>query len=92
MRQVILEVNDPVVEMVAQEMASRDRKGFAKYGTTTMDNPLTLKQWLQHALEETLDKAVYLKRAILKIEEEEKHPPIHADLDIYIQSEHEKQQ
>jgi hypothetical protein len=27
-----------------------------------------LKQWLQHAYEETLDKAVYLRRAIEEIE------------------------
>lgn len=61
-------VNDPVVSAVMAEMAKRDRKGFEKYGTTTADNPLDLRQWLQHALEETLDKAVYLKRAIVELD------------------------
>lgn len=42
-----------------------------KYGTTVAQNPLELKQWLQHAYEETLDKAVYLKRAIEKMEKTE---------------------
>jgi len=34
---------------------------------TVADNPLELREWLQHAYEETLDKAVYLKRAIDEI-------------------------
>ena len=42
--------------------------GIAKYGTTVADNPLSLRQWLQHAFEETLDKAIYLKRAIAEID------------------------
>lgn len=49
---------------VCHDIASRQRKGIEKYGTTVANNPLSLKQWLQHAYEETLDKAVYLKRAI----------------------------
>lgn len=64
-------VHDPIVEALIQEMARRDNFGYSKYGTTTMDNPLSLIQWLQHALEETLDQAVYLKRALEKIKE---HP------------------
>lgn len=60
--------NDPTVNEVIQEMLARDAKGFVKYGVTTADNPLTLRQWLQHALEETLDKAVYLRRAIRELD------------------------
>ena len=45
-------------------IAERQALGIAKYGTTVADNPLTLCQWLQHALEECLDQAIYLKRAI----------------------------
>lgn len=67
---VSLEVNDPIVVDILNLMASRDAKGYKKYGTTTMDNPLTLQQWCQHALEETLDKAVYLQRIIRKLEED----------------------
>jgi hypothetical protein len=49
---------------VCADIARRQALGIAKYGTTVEANPLTLKQWLQHAYEETLDKAVYLRRAI----------------------------
>ena len=49
---------------VCADIAERQRMGIAKYGTTVRENPLTLKEWLQHAYEETLDQAVYLKRAI----------------------------
>ena len=53
------------------EIAARQAKGIQKYGTTVTDNPLTLRQWLQHALEECLDQAVYLKRAIAEIDAQE---------------------
>lgn len=49
---------------VCADIAARQAKGTAKYGTTVQDNPLGLIQWLQHAYEECLDQAVYLKRAI----------------------------
>lgn len=53
---------------VIADIAQRQALGISKYGTTVEDNPLTLKQWLQHAYEECLDQAVYLKRAIEEIE------------------------
>ena len=49
---------------VCDLIADRQRKGIAKYGMTVADNPLALRDWLQHALEEVLDQAVYLKQAI----------------------------
>lgn len=53
---------------VCEDIASRQEKGVAKYGTTVEGNPLTLKQWLKHAYEETLDQAIYLKRAIEELD------------------------
>ncbi len=50
--------------IVCSDIAERQRLGVAKYGTTVKDNPLSLKEWLQHAYEECLDQAVYLRRAI----------------------------
>lgn len=49
---------------VCADIARRQQLGIAKYGQTVADNPLSLIQWLQHAYEECLDQAVYLKRAI----------------------------
>ena len=59
---------------VCADIAARQQKGIAKYGVTVADNPLKLKEWLQHAYEETLDKAIYLKRAILEMENANEHP------------------
>lgn len=53
---------------VCQDIAERQARGIAKYGTTVAENPLSLEEWLQHAYEETLDKAVYLKRAIEELQ------------------------
>ena len=45
-------------------IAQRQQMGVAKYGTTVESNPLTQRQWLQHALEEALDLSIYLQRSI----------------------------
>lgn len=50
--------------IVCKDIAARQSLGVAKYGTTVAANPLHLSQWLQHAYEECLDQAVYLRRAI----------------------------
>lgn len=54
--------------IVIEDIARRQRQGIAKYGTTVADNPLTLRAWLQHAYEEHLDAAIYLRRAIDEID------------------------
>lgn len=56
---------------VCEDIALRQQAGIAKYGTTVEMNPLSLRQWLQHAYEETLDQAVYLRRAIEKLDEQQ---------------------
>lgn len=50
--------------MVCLDIMVRQEQGIKKYGMTVAENPLSLKQWLQHAYEECLDQAIYLKRAI----------------------------
>jgi len=54
--------------LVCDDIAARQKMGTAKYGTTVCANPLELKQWLQHAYEEALDQAIYLKRAIQELD------------------------
>lgn len=49
---------------VCEDIAARQRIGVQKYGFTVADNPLPLRQWLQHAYEEALDLAVYLRRSM----------------------------
>jgi hypothetical protein len=57
-----------IEKQVCQDIAKRQKLGIEKYGTTVADNPLTLREWLQHTYEESLDKAIYLKRAIAELE------------------------
>lgn len=49
-------------------IAKRQSLGLAKYGCSVRDNPLVLRQWLQHQLEELLDAAVYCQRAIEELD------------------------
>jgi len=64
-------MKDQVVESVRQDLLQRSQTGIKKYGVTLDRNDLSLKEWLQHAYEECLDQANYLKRSIMKIEQEE---------------------
>lgn len=58
--------------LVCEEIARRQQLGVAKYGTTVADNPLPLRDWLQHQYEELLDAAVYVRRAIAELDGKER--------------------
>ena len=53
---------------VCADIARRQAFGKNKYGTTVAENPLSLRAWLHHAYEETLDLSVYLRRCIEEID------------------------
>jgi hypothetical protein len=59
---------DTVVEAVRADLLRRSQFGIAKYGVTLDRTDLNLRDWLQHAYEETLDQANYLKRAIIELD------------------------
>lgn len=61
---------DSNVEKNREMLLKRSIVGLAKYGVTTDNNPLSLREWLQHALEEALDMANYLQAAISKLDQE----------------------
>lgn len=61
-----------VEESVIAEIKERAKKGYAKYGTTMTRNDLSLRDWAQHALEEALDLAIYLKRIIRDLDAQNK--------------------
>ena len=65
---VFIAIRPGIEAEVCIEISKRQEIGIAKYGTTVADNPLSLRQWLQHAFEEALDQAIYLKRAIAEID------------------------
>ena len=55
---------------VCEMIAARQRLGTAKYGMTVAGNPLELRAWLQHQLEELLDAAIYCQRSIEEIDKQ----------------------
>jgi hypothetical protein len=59
---------DSVVEAVRADLLRRSQFGIAKYGVTLDRTDLNLRDWLQHAYEECLDQANYLKRSIMEID------------------------
>lgn len=62
-----MQISNLLTQVVA-ELEARELKGIETYGTTLDRTDLTRSQWLQHAYEEALDLALYLKK--LKIEED----------------------
>lgn len=58
----------PVAAAVAADVVRRAEHGFQKYGTNLMRSDLSLEAWVQHAYEEALDLAAYLKRIKMELE------------------------
>ena len=61
-----IDCRDPVVAQVRADLLRRSELGIAKYGCTL--EGLSLRQALQHAYEETLDRANYLCAAIRRLD------------------------
>ena len=49
---------------IFEDLVSSDIKGKQEYGVTVDREDYTQREWLQHAYEEVLDTAKYLKRAV----------------------------
>lgn len=61
---------DKAVDKICAKLLQRSQVGFKKYGCTTDRQDLTLLDWLRHSLEEKLDDAVYMQRAMIELERE----------------------
>jgi hypothetical protein len=55
-----------IYKEVISDLISREKMGRIKYGTTVDKANLSEKEWMQHAYEEALDFAIYLKRMMSK--------------------------
>jgi len=51
-----------IIKQVIEDITSREKKGFETYGTTMDRTDLNLEDWLNHAYEESLDFAIYIKK------------------------------
>lgn len=61
-------MQDKIVEAVRKDLLDRSNLGIKKYGTTLDGNICKLRDKLQHAYEECLDQANYLKWAITQLD------------------------
>jgi len=59
---VTIDNKDTVVYRIAHLLRSRSETGIRKYGTTLDRTDLEVKQWIDHAIEECLDQALYLQK------------------------------
>lgn len=59
---VTIDNKDSVVYRIATLLKNRSETGIRKYGTTLDRTDLEVKQWIDHAIEEALDHALYLQR------------------------------
>jgi hypothetical protein len=53
-----------ILYSIIDDLLVREDKGLKEYGTTMDRTDLTEQDWLQHAYEEALDLAIYLKKII----------------------------
>jgi hypothetical protein len=53
-----------ILYSIIDDLLSREDKGLKEYGTTMDRTDLSEQDWLQHAYEEALDLAIYLKKII----------------------------
>lgn len=59
---ITIDNKDTVVYRIASLLRSRSETGIRKYGTTMDRTDLEVKQWIDHAIEECLDQALYLQK------------------------------
>jgi hypothetical protein len=59
---VSIDNKDSVVYRIATLLKNRSETGIRKYGTTLDRTDLSVKQWIDHAIEEALDHALYLQK------------------------------
>ena len=59
---ITIDNRDSVVFKIAQLLRSRSETSIRKYGTTLDRTDLEVKQWIDHAIEESLDHALYLMK------------------------------
>jgi len=59
---ITIDNKDTVVYRIAHLLRSRSETGIRKYGTTLDRTDLEVKQWIDHAIEESLDHALYLMK------------------------------
>jgi len=53
---------DPLVKKICEKMINRSNMGIKKYGDTMVTSTKDILEWIDDAIEENLDAAVYLNK------------------------------
>lgn len=59
-----IKYSSKVLNDVVMDMIMREKRGYIEYKQTMDRTDLTQREWLQHAYEEVLDLALYLKKVL----------------------------
>jgi len=51
-----------LLDQLISEFQSREERGLRKYGTSMDRTDLSFDEWIQHALEESMDLCLYLNK------------------------------
>ena len=62
-------MRDSITERIINLIETRADKGFQTYGVTMDRDDLTPTEWMQHAIEEALDLAIYLMKIKSELEQ-----------------------
>ena len=59
---ITIEKSDSIVLKVIERFKQRSEVGQKKYGTTMDRTDLSTKEWIDHAIEESMDFILYLEK------------------------------
>ena len=62
-------MRDSITNRIIELIETRADKGFQTYGVTMDRDDLTAEQWIDHAIEEALDLAIYLMKIKSELEQ-----------------------
>ena len=65
--------HDPIVNSVISKFKQRSDVGIKKYGTTLAREDLTFDEWLNHAIEESMDLILYLTKIKEELKKRQGH-------------------
>jgi hypothetical protein len=69
-------MKDKIVEQVVNKFNERSQRGIEKYGTTLDRDDLSIEEWLDHAIEESMDFILYLYKIKTEIKKWEQNKSI----------------
>ncbi|MCM3425600.1 hypothetical protein RY280_23470 [Bacillus paralicheniformis] len=70
-KELLDSIENPIIKEFFQTTVRQQEKGIKKYGVEVKTDSYDLRGWVNHALEETVDKGVYLVSVLLLFDDME---------------------